>query len=142
MVSVGWGFDAPDTLQLFEIAKIRSCNFYIGREFRSTDVDFSNYFSDIYGIHRESGKSPVTIRFQVSHHFFDQMIDAPIHHSQVLISNSYDRAIFSIHVIPNFELEQKFLSYGDNVTILTDCKLRDEIVKKLKNAVRNYELST
>lgn len=134
--------DEPDTLKLFEIAKIKSFNFHPEKEYKSISMDLGNYFSDIYGIHRDSGKSPVTIRFQVSRHHIDLIIDDPIHHSQVLISHSHDGAIFSIRVIPNNELTRKFLSYGDTVTILTDCELRDEIVKRLKKSMRNYELST
>lgn len=139
---VAVSIDAPDTLQLFEIARIKSYNFHPDTEYKPIDIDMNNYFSDIYGIHREFGKNPVTIRFQVSRNHIDLLIDDPIHHSQVLISHSHDGAIFSIRVIPNKELTQKFLSYGDTVTILTDCELRDEIVRKLKKAMRNYESST
>ena len=139
---VAVSIDAPDTLQLFEIARIKSYNFHPNTEYKPIDIDMNNYFSDIYGIHREFGKNPVTIRFQVSRNHIDLLIDDPIHHSQVLISHSHDGAIFSIRVIPNKELTQKFLSYGDTVTILTDCELRDEIVRKLKKAMRNYESST
>ena len=69
-------------------------------------------------------------------------IDDPIHHSQVLVCLKHECAIFSIRVVPNIELIHKFLSYGDTVTILTDCELRDEIVKNLKKSIRNYGLST
>jgi len=134
--------DDIDSLLIFEIDRIKALMFKPDNEYKSTTMNLSDYFSDIYGIHKEPGKAPVTIKFRVSCHHISLIIEDPIHHSQVFVCDSHDGAIFSIHVVPNYELAQKFLSYGETVTILTDCELRDEIVRKLKKTLRNYELST
>ena len=134
--------DNINSLLIVEIDRIKALTYKPDKEYKSTSMNLSEYFSDIYGIHKEPDKTPVTIRFRVLCHHVSLIIEDPIHHSQVFICDSHDGAIFSIHVIPNYELAQKFLSYGDIVTILTDCELRDEIVRKLKRSMRNYELST
>ena len=130
-----------EVLQYFELERIRKV-YFTEERYEPTEIDLDAYFNDIYGIHREVGKKPVTIKFQVPHRYIRPFIDDPIHHSQVLVCHEHECAIFSIRVVPNKELVHKFLSYGDAVTILTDCELRDEIVKKLKRSMRNYELST
>jgi predicted DNA-binding transcriptional regulator YafY len=128
-------------LQFFELERIRKI-YFTDKKYEPMEIDLDAYFSDIYGIHREMGKKPVTIKFQVSRGYIRPFIDDPIHHSQVLVCLKHECAIFSIRVVPNIELIHKFLSYGDTVTILTDCEFRDEIVKNLKRSIRNYELST
>lgn len=130
-----------EALQFFELERIRKV-YFTEMEYKPMEIDFDEYFSDIYGLHRETGKKPVTIRFQVSRGFIRPFIDDPIHQSQVLICHGHECAVFSIRVVPNTELIHKFLSYGDMVTILTDCELKDEIVKNLKQSIRKYELST
>ena len=131
-----------DSLKIFDLDRIRQVYFRSEKEYKHIEVDLNEYFKDIYGINRETGKSPTTIMFQVSQRYMRPFIDNPIHQSQVLVSHGHEFAIFSIRVIPNVELIHKFLSYGDMVTILTDCELRDEIVNNLKQSIRKYELST
>lgn len=131
-----------DSLKVFDLDRIRHVYFHSEMKYKPIEVDFNEYFKDIYGIHRDTGKSPITILFRVSHQHMHTFIDNPIHHTQILVSHGFGFAIFSIRVIPNVELVHKFLSFGDMVTILTDCELRDEIVYNLKQSIRKYELST
>ena len=130
-----------NALHFFELERIRKV-FFTEKKYKPIGINLNEYFKDIYGIHREKGKKPVTIKFQVSDEYIRPFIDYPIHQSQVLVCLEHGRAIFSIRVVPNNELIHKFLSYGDTVTILTECELKDEIVKILKHSIRKYELST
>ena len=131
-----------DNLQLFELDRITSFNFKPEQEYKPVGVSIDDYFKNIFGVHKFPGSKSVTIRFRVPRPFTRQFFYAPIHHSQKVVCQNQDSTIFSIRVIPNGELLQRFLSYGDVVTILTDCDLKDRIIKNLKNCIRNYESST
>ena len=131
-----------DNLQLFELDRITSFNFKPEQEYKPVGVSIDDYFKNIFGVHKFPGSKSVTIRFRVPRPFTRQFFYAPIHHSQKVVCQNQDGTIFSIRVNPNGELLQRFLSYGDVVTILTDCDLKDRIIKNLKNCIRNYESST
>ena len=81
----------------------------------------------------------MTIRFYVSAKDLPYLLTSPIHSSQKVHVKNAMGAIMSIHVIPNHELMMRFLSYGDGVIVLTDGKLREEIVKKVRKMYRKYD---
>ena len=131
-----------EKLQVFELDRINSYNFMPEQKFNPIGVSIEDYFKNIFGVHKCPGSKPVSIRFRVPRPFTHLFIDTPIHHSQKVVCQNRAGTIFSIHVIPNGELLQRFLSYGDAVTILTDCDLKDRVIMNLKNCIRNYESST
>ena len=104
-------------------------------------MNVNDYYHDVYGICREEGKSAIDIKFYVNSVEVPYIITCPIHHSQRVVARNAGGAIFTIHVIPNYELMQKFLSFGDNVVIITECDMKQLIVKKLRDSLRKYKSS-
>jgi predicted DNA-binding transcriptional regulator YafY len=62
----------------------------------------------------------------------------PIHKSQNTVTASEDYTLFSIDVIPNFELETKFLSFGPDLEVISPATLRDQLKEKIKAMERVY----
>ncbi len=111
-------------------------------KFIPNTIDIGTYFSDIYGVKRPQDGKPVCVVFHVHGEQMQELLDFPIHKSQVVCCRTEHYATMSIFVIPNDELIRKFLSLSDAVTIVSDCDLREEVIKRLKISVKRYESST
>ena len=68
------------------------------------------------------------------------LLSKPIHKSQVVTEEQDDgSAIISIKVIPNYELIQLLLSFGERVKVLSPESLRGEILGRIKKNIDNYK---
>jgi predicted DNA-binding transcriptional regulator YafY len=61
-----------------------------------------------------------------------------LHGSQKKIELLENVFIFSIDVIPNFELKKLLHSFGNEITVLEPLSLKNEIVEVLKKNINNY----
>ena len=97
--------------------------------------DSSTYFADIIGVTKNLGNRPVKVRFKASRQQTPYINTKPIHPSQQVEEKLPDGAIFSITVIPNFELERELLGFGDGLKVLSP----ESLVKRLKNIVSSMQ---
>ena len=102
--------------------------------------DFDQYFKDIIGVSKYKGEEPVEIQLLV---FADQLpynLTKPIHTTQKVIQKNEDgSAVLSIKVVPNFELIQLLLSFGERITVLSPEYLREEIKQRIEKNLNNYK---
>ncbi|MBR4553039.1 MAG: WYL domain-containing protein [Bacteroidaceae bacterium] len=104
------------------------------------DYDFTHYFNDIVGVSFDPSMSIEDITLWVSREQLPYMLSKPLHKSQCIVEKCKDGgAILKIHVRPNFELEQKILSLGDRVTVLTPNSLRTKILERIRKSIENYK---
>lgn len=102
-------------------------------------VDFEHYFDNIIGVSSNKSDVPTIIILKVCAEQLPYMLTKPLHHTQVVREFMQDGdAIISIKVIPNFELIQQLLSFGERVTVLEPETLRDEIKHRIENNLKNY----
>ena len=65
-----------------------------------------------------------------------------MHHSQHLVRYKENgNAIIQLKVVPNFELKQLILSYGNRMTVLSPKHLRNEILAEIEEILKNYQSS-
>lgn len=104
--------------------------------------DISTYFDNIIGVSTPTGHTESEeVRLLVAKEQLPYILSKPIHHSQRLIKTNEDgTGILSIQVIPNFELSQLILSYGDRVQVLSPGHLRQEILARLEGNLKKYRL--
>ena len=76
------------------------------------------YFKDIIGVTRNMAEKPTHIVFKASHLHAPYIKTKPLHSSQQLLESHKDGMVFSIDVIPNFELEKELLSFGEGIQLL------------------------
>jgi len=100
--------------------------------------DFSEYFDDIIGVSKTSETKPIKIDL-----FFDKIIapyilTKPIHGSQKKISENPKGIQIQINVIPNVELKQLLLSFGDNLEIISPKIFKDEFINTIDEMKKNY----
>lgn len=105
---------------------------------RTTDLArTSDRFNDIYGLvymPEQQNPSIETVQFLCKADFLIGHFSAlPLHHSQ-----NIDDQTVSVQVIINPELENKLLSYGEHVEILSPDSLRKKIEERLTKTVQQY----
>jgi predicted DNA-binding transcriptional regulator YafY len=104
-------------------------------KFKKNDfVDFKEYFKDIVGVSRYPNL-PVKIVLQLDNELTPYVMTKPLHSSQKKLEMNGKGVIIQIEVIPNHELKQLLLSYGDGLEVIAPKSYRDEykvIIDKMK----------
>ena len=78
--------------------------------------------------------------FRVNANNVPYVITKPLHHSQQEISRSEDGSVlFSIDVIPNFELERDVLGFGEGLTVISPKHLAEKLQQRLRDSLQQYE---
>jgi len=100
--------------------------------------DFSEYFEDIIGVTKPEGEEPIRIDLKFSPDQAPYILTKPIHGSQR--KHSFDKSglNISIEVIPNHELEQLLLSFGERVEILKPITFRNKMKGRIKRVLDLY----
>jgi predicted DNA-binding transcriptional regulator YafY len=105
----------------------------------NTTIDFTHYFDDVVGVSVCDGETQ-KVEILLYKEQAPYTLSKPIHKSQTIIEEREDgSAIISIEVVPNYELTQLLLSFGDRVKILSPASLKEEILAKIKKNIKNYE---
>ena len=105
----------------------------------NTSIDFDSYFDDVVGV-TVNPEEIQTIKIWLSKEQAPYTLSKPIHTSQELVEEQEDgSAVISIEVIPNFELMQLLLSFGERIKVLSPESLREEILKKIEKNIENYK---
>lgn len=105
----------------------------------NTQIDFDEYFDDIVGVTRPPARKVEKVKLHFSAAQAPYVHTKPIHGSQ---REKWDESglTVTIVVIPNFELEQLILRYGESCGVLEPSDLRERIVKRLADASTNYQV--
>jgi predicted DNA-binding transcriptional regulator YafY len=98
----------------------------------------SERFNDVYGLiymPDQQNTSIETVQFLCKADFLISHLSAlPLHHSQKI-----DDRTVSIQVIVNPELENKLLSYGEHIEVLSPDSLRKKIEERLTRTIQQYK---
>lgn len=106
----------------------------------NTDIDFSHYFDNVVGVSVKSDEAPQTVKIRVDKEQLPYTLSKPLHKSQTVIKENEDgSAVIAIEVIPNFELEQLLLSFGERFEILSPAPLREKISARIKKNIEKYK---
>ena len=89
---------------------------------------------------RKPSKSSQIVKILVDKEQVPYTLSKPLHKSQTVIEEKEDGgAIIAIKVIPNFELEQLLLSFGERFEVLAPSSLRDKIADRIKKNMEKYQ---
>lgn len=95
-------------------------------------------FSQVYGLIYEPNNNPNApieeVKLRVSDMMLHYLNALPLHNSQTIEKN-----ILSLHLIVNPELENKIISYGEHLEVLSPVHLRESIKQRLVKALSQYE---
>lgn len=107
--------------------------------YRDTDIDFNEYFDDMIGVTKRDDQVPEKVLLRFSKREYPYLITKPWHGSQKKVGEDADSVMVELNVIPNFELEQRILSWGDDVEVLQPESLRKTIQKRVSACWQKYE---
>ncbi len=93
----------------------------------NTTYDFNEYFEDIIGITKPENGVMVAVVLWFSPSQTPYIRTKPLHGTQKLRANVDGSTTLTIEVIPNFELEQLILSFGENCKVLEPQDLQERI---------------
>lgn len=103
--------------------------------------DFNNeYFRDIVGVTRFHDQSPEEVLIEVDNDRLPYITTKPIHDSQEVVETGDYTSLLRLFVIPNVELVQFILSYGQAVKVISPDYLRDEVIGHIEGMMFNYDL--
>jgi len=112
------------------------------KAYRKTDIIWENeeegYFDDIIGVSKpyEGEIQNIELLFDIDRAPYVET--KPIHPSQS--SSRVEKGlIVKLKVIPNFELEQQILSFGESVKVISPQFLAEKIQSRLTSALAHYE---
>jgi predicted DNA-binding transcriptional regulator YafY len=108
-----------------------------------SNFDASTYFKDIIGVTRNYADTPTLITFFANHIQAPYIKTKPLHSSQKMVEQTKVGIVFSIDVIPNFELERELLGFGEGLKVLSPNSLVRIMKRKAKllNALYNDSLT-
>ncbi len=94
---------------------------------------------NIIGVSITEGHAPIEIQFWVSASQVPYILSRPLHASQKLIDTQSEGGVFSLQLVPNFELEQIILMFGERMKVLSPSDLADRIQTRIRLAMGLYE---
>jgi predicted DNA-binding transcriptional regulator YafY len=106
---------------------------------QSPKFDPHTWFKDIIGVTRNIADHPTTIEFLADHNQAPYIRTKPLHLSQQIIEKRKDGVLFSISVIPNFELDREFIGFGEGLKIISPSSYVRRIRRKVRLMHHLYE---
>jgi predicted DNA-binding transcriptional regulator YafY len=104
----------------------------------SQNVNFEDYFDDFIGVTKPVNGRLTKIILKATKELSPYIKTKPLHGSQKTIEETIDSYIFSIEVIPNYELNKLILSFGSGLTVIEPSDLKENIIIKLRENLKNY----
>ncbi|MDO5524009.1 MAG: WYL domain-containing protein [Bacteroidia bacterium] len=103
-------------------------------------VGFSpeKYFHNSFGIIHASGEEPETVEIKVFGNQRKYIESLPLHHSQTLVEENEEYAVYQYFVHPTYDFIQELFSHGENIEIIKPKSLRKEISEKAQRMVDTY----
>ena len=101
-------------------------------------LDFDEYFEDIIGVSKTIEDEPLKIELYATKRLAPYIKTKPLHGSQKTISETTDGYSFSIEVIPNYELEQLLLSFGEAIKILAPPEFKQKMKERVVELLANF----
>lgn len=101
-------------------------------------ANFREYFEDIIGVTFPPESNLIKIKLKLEKNISPYILTKPLHGSQKKIEQNNEFTIIEIEVVPNFELKQLLLSYGDGIEVIFPKKYRNEIIETIENMKKKY----
>ncbi|MAX70887.1 MAG: WYL domain-containing protein [Flavobacteriaceae bacterium] len=134
-----WFLLASHKQKMMTLALDRILNIDVenGVDYVDLQINGDTYYKEVIGVTVSNSRAQ-RVQFWVDKKNAPYVITKPFHPSQRTIKTREDGTIFNIFVQHNFELERLILGFGESIEVLKPKKLRDRILKKLKQSVKNY----
>lgn len=101
--------------------------------------NFDELFEDIIGVTFTTDAKPIVITLKATLNLASYIKTKPLHGSQKKIQEDDVGYIFSIEVIPNYELEKLILSFGEELEVIKPLYFKQKIKDRITENLNNYD---
>ena len=138
LIGLSHGYDNLTNLAFDRIEYINKVS---GVHFiENESYDFNDeYFSDIIGVSKDPDAKLEDVILWVSKKAYPYICTKPLHESQHRIEVMDDGVKIGLKVVPNYELEQLLLSYGEEIVVLDPLPLKDKIYSRITDSKEIYD---
>ncbi|MCB0536030.1 MAG: WYL domain-containing protein [Bacteroidetes bacterium] len=106
--------------------------------FERSEINWLEYFKNVIGVTKPDDSSPETIKLRFTEKQINYVLTKPLHASQKLEPTDNSGLSILIKVIPNSELYQLLLSFGEDVEVLSPKEIREEMIEKIDKMKNKY----
>jgi|GEM_PF-2922827 len=118
-----------DRIEVYALDRLRNFKLMTEKNELFGQVHIAEHFEDIIGVTKEEA-TPVTVRLKFKPQRLPYVLTKPLHPSQKQGSGDLDDGSnIRIEVIPNKELYQTLLSFGDDIEVMGPESVRTEFVR-------------
>jgi len=128
-----------DELRIYSLDRVRQVGVTNTPFVYPADFSPENYFRHSFGIIHSDGEKPETVEIKVygnQRRYFETL---PLHHSQTLVDDQADYAVFQYLLHPTYDFQQELLSHGENVEVLKPIWLRQEVADVVQQMSEMYK---
>jgi predicted DNA-binding transcriptional regulator YafY len=104
----------------------------LNKEFEPSTINWMDYFEDIIGVTKPNDEELKMIRLKFSEKRIHYVLTKPFHGTQKLDKTDTLGLTIQIEVIPNPELYQLILSFGEDVEVVSPAEVRSELKEKIR----------
>lgn len=119
-------------LALDRITSVQEDYSYVYEQLPKT-INTELWFANNLGITINDKLKPIQLKFKIDNSLVNYLSNYPIDESQRINNN-----LLYVKLIPNYELEQWILGYGDQIEILEPLDFREKIKKRIYNQFSKY----
>lgn len=110
----------------------------LSESFEPSGINWLDYFDDIIGVTKPEGERLEKIYLRFSEQRINYVLTKPLHGSQKTDNTDEEQGTVIIEVIPNNELYQLLLSFGEDVIVVSPVEVRDKMVDIIRSMNSNY----
>lgn len=112
----------------------------VGTEFiANVAIDFEEYFEDIIGVSKPEDGILTKIKLEANISLAPYIKTKPLHGSQRTVVDNDQGFVFTIEVIPNYELEKMLLSFGEDMKILAPNEFKQKMKTRFAQSLNNFD---
>lgn len=97
-----------------------------------------DYFKDYFGIFHTEDTKPEKVVLSFTPEQGRYIKTLPLHASQKIVVNNDDELKIELFLHVTYDLIKNLLSYADDVKVIAPATLKKEMIKRLRNAVKQY----
>jgi predicted DNA-binding transcriptional regulator YafY len=107
-------------------------------DYRKNETDWDEYFDDIIGVTFPFEAKVAEVKLVFSARLKPYVLTKPLHLSQRKEVLEDGRLEIRLQVIPNYELENLILSYGEGLEVIAPISLRNSIKERVSKMLSSY----
>src|SRR5690606_27530724 len=101
------------------------------KEIVESSINWLDYFDDVIGVTKPEDVEAQIIKLKFSEKRINYVVTKPLHGTQKVDKSDDSGLTIQIEVMPNRELYQLILSFGEDIEIISPVELREEIKEKI-----------